>query len=66
MNTIAIIDYGMSNLSSVIRATRYVAPNDYIIVTSKPEEINNADKIIFPGQGAAKKCMESILSLIHI
>ena len=50
----------MSNLSSVIRATRYVAPNDSVIVTSKPEEINNADKIIFPGQGAAKKCMESI------
>ena len=51
----------MSNLSSVIRATRYVAPNDSVIVTSKPEEINNADKIIFPGQGAAKKCMESIV-----
>ena len=61
LNTIAIIDYGMSNLSSVIRATRYVAPNDSVIVTSKPEEINNADKIIFPGQGAAKKCMESIV-----
>ena len=61
MSTIAIIDYGMSNLSSVIRATRYVAPNDSVIVTSKPEEINNADKIIFPGQGAAKKCMESIV-----
>ena len=61
LNTIAIIDYGMSNLSSVIRATRYVAPNDSVIVTSKPEEINDADKIIFPGQGAAKKCMESIV-----
>ena len=60
MNTIAIIDYGMSNLSSVIRATKYVAPNASVIVTSNPDEINNADKIIFPGQGAAKKCMESI------
>ena len=60
MNTIAIIDYGMSNLSSVVKATKYVAPNDSVIVTSKPSEINNADKVIFPGQGAAKKCMESI------
>ena len=60
MNTIAIIDYGMSNLSSVVKATKYVAPNDSVIVTSSPSEINNADKVIFPGQGAAKKCMESI------
>jgi len=60
LNTIAIIDYGMSNLSSVVKATKYVAPNDSVIVTSSSSEINNADKVIFPGQGAAKKCMESI------
>ena len=60
MNTIAIIDYGMSNLSSVVKATEYVAPNNSVIVTSSPSEINNADKVIFPGQGAAKNCMESI------
>ena len=60
MNTIAIIDYGMSNLSSVVKATKYVAPNDSVIVTSNSSEINNADKVIFPGQGAAKNCMESI------
>ena len=60
MNTIAIIDYGMSNLSSVVKATKYVAPNDSVIVTSNSGEINNADKVIFPGQGAAKNCMESI------
>ena len=60
MNTIAIIDYGMSNLSSVVKATKYVAPNDSVLVTSSPSEINNADKVIFPGQGAAKNCMKSI------
>ena len=60
MNTIAIIDYGMSNLSSVVKATKYVAPNDLVIVTSNSGEINNADKVIFPGQGAAKNCMKSI------
>ncbi|MAW49069.1 MAG: imidazole glycerol phosphate synthase subunit HisH, partial [Gammaproteobacteria bacterium] len=27
MNTIAIIDYGMSNLSSVVKAVKHVAPN---------------------------------------
>ena len=60
MNTIAIIDYGMSNLSSVLKAVNYVAPNDTVIVSSDPNVINSADKIIFPGQGAAKRCMESI------
>ena len=60
MKTIVIVDYGMSNLSSVIKATEYVAPNSNVIVSSDLEEINNADKIIFPGQGAAKNCMSSI------
>jgi glutamine amidotransferase len=60
LDTIAIIDYGMSNLSSVVKATEYVAPNVKVIVSSNSNEINNADKIIFPGQGAAKKCMQSI------
>ena len=60
MKTIVIVDYGMSNLSSVIKATEYVAPNSNVIVSSDFEEIDNADKIIFPGQGAAKNCMSSI------
>ena len=50
----------MSNLSSVVKAVKYVAPNDNVIVTTNSDEINDADKIIFPGQGAAKKCMQSI------
>ncbi len=60
MKTIAIIDYGMSNLSSVVKAMKYIAPNEKIIVSSNAEEIDNSDKIIFPGQGAAKNCMRSI------
>ena len=60
MKTIVIVDYGMGNLSSVIKATEYVAPNSNVIVSSDFEEIDNADKIIFPGQGAAKNCMSSI------
>ncbi len=60
MNTIAIVDYGMSNLSSVVKAVEYVAPNQKVIISSNPKEIDNADKIIFPGQGAARKCINSI------
>jgi len=60
LSTIAIVDYGMSNLSSVVKAVEYVAPNEKVIISSDSKEIDNADKIIFPGQGAAKKCMNSI------
>jgi glutamine amidotransferase len=60
LNTIAIVDYGMSNLSSVVKAVEYVAPNQKVIISSNPKEIDNAEKIIFPGQGAARKCINSI------
>ena len=50
----------MSNLSSVAKAVKYVAPNEKVIISSDPNEIDSADKVIFPGQGAAEKCMQSI------
>ena len=50
----------MSNLSSVVKAVEYVAPNQKVIISSDSKEIEEADKIIFPGQGAARKCIDSI------
>ncbi|MEM6406321.1 MAG: imidazole glycerol phosphate synthase subunit HisH [Pseudomonadota bacterium] len=58
--TIAIIDYGMGNLRSVQKALEYAAPNDQVIVTADPEQINTADRVVFPGQGAARDCMAAI------
>ena len=58
--TIAIIDYGMGNLGSVHKAIAYVAPNDHIMVTADPSCIAAADRVIFPGQGAARDCMAAI------
>jgi len=52
----------MSNLSSVAKAVKYVAPNEKVIISSDPHEIDSADKVIFPGQGAAENCMQSIHS----
>ncbi|QMU62063.1 MAG: imidazole glycerol phosphate synthase subunit HisH [Gammaproteobacteria bacterium] len=61
MSNIAIIDYGMGNLYSVTKAIEYVAePKDYIIVTSDADKIASSDKVIFPGQGAAKDCMSAL------
>ena len=61
MSTIAIIDYGMGNLYSVAKAAEYVSnANSEILVTSSAKEINRCEKVIFPGQGAAKDCMSAL------
>jgi len=58
MKKIAVIDYGMSNLHSVNRAIEYVAGKEWqVIVTSDPKTVEQADKIVFPGQGASGNCM---------
>jgi len=57
---IVIIDYGMGNLHSVHSAIQKVAHNAKIIVTDNPDLIEQADRVIFPGQGAARDCMKAI------
>ncbi|MCK5877368.1 MAG: imidazole glycerol phosphate synthase subunit HisH [Candidatus Marithrix sp.] len=58
MKTVAVIDYGMSNLRSVSKALEHVAGNNWrVIVTDNAEAIIKADKIVFPGQGAMGNCM---------
>src|SRR5690606_24156129 len=57
METVAIVDYGMSNLRSVEKALAFVAGRQRIVVTDRPEEIRAADRLVFPGQGAIGACM---------
>lgn len=47
---IAIIDYGVGNLFSLTSSFKYVGAD--VVVTSSPDEIKKADKIILPGVGA--------------
>ena len=54
---IAIVDYGMGNLRSVQKALAHVAPGDEVEITSDPERIRAADRVVFPGQGAMPDCM---------
>jgi glutamine amidotransferase len=59
--TIAVIDYGMGNLRSVSKAIEHVAgARDKVIVTDDPDRILGADRVVFPGQGAARDCMAAI------
>ena len=59
MTKIAVIDYGMGNLHSVSKALEEVSINEEILVTSEPELIKTADKILLPGVGAIKDCLEA-------
>lgn len=47
---IAVIDYKAGNLTSVVKALRYLGASD-IVVTQSPEDVLRADKIVLPGVG---------------
>lgn len=57
---IAVIDYGMGNLFSVEKA--FVKLGAEVIVTSDPEVILTADKVVLPGVGAFGDCMSNLIS----
>jgi glutamine amidotransferase len=60
MSTIAVIDYGMGNLRSVSKALEHVAPQSRVLVTSDPNAVRAADRVVFPGQGAMPDCMREM------
>ena len=58
---ITIVDYGSGNISSVENSFREVCKNKYKInVSSDLKTISNSDKIILPGQGSFKSCVEAL------
>ena len=57
---IAVVDYGMGNLRSVSKAIEHVASDKTVLITSNPEEINAAERVVFPGQGAMPECMQEL------
>ncbi|MBY0485280.1 imidazole glycerol phosphate synthase subunit HisH [Nitrosomonas sp.] len=60
MIDIAIVDYGMGNLRSVQKALEHVAPAASIAVTSDPDVVREAKRIVVPGQGAMRNCMHEL------
>jgi glutamine amidotransferase len=59
-NLIAVIDYGMGNLRSVSKALEHVAPDASVQVTSDPDLVLRAGRVVFPGQGAMPDCMREM------
>jgi glutamine amidotransferase len=47
---IAVIDYKAGNLTSVVKALRYLGAAD-VVVTQSPEDVLRAEKIVLPGVG---------------
>ena len=59
MKKIVVVD-GMGNLRSVAQALRAVAPEANVIVSSNPADIDSADRVVLPGQGAMRDCMSTL------
>jgi glutamine amidotransferase len=55
---IAIIDYNAGNLRSVVRALRHLALD--CAITRDRDELISAERVIFPGVGAAGRAMDTI------
>ena len=61
METVVVVDYGMGNLRSVSKAVEHVAAGRAAVrVTDDARDIENADRIVFPGQGAMRDCMAEL------
>jgi imidazole glycerol-phosphate synthase subunit HisH len=60
MNKIVVVDYGMGNLRSVAQALRAVAPHANVLISGEVADIDSADRIVLPGQGAMRDCMASL------
>ncbi len=60
--TVAIVDYGMGNLRSVSQAVQHVAVGSgvSVLVTSDPDAVQAAERVVLPGQGAMRDCMHEL------
>jgi glutamine amidotransferase len=66
-STVAIIDYGSGNLRSAAKAfersVRALRSEIEVNVTSDPDAVRKADRIVLPGVGAFEDCMNGLLAV---
>jgi glutamine amidotransferase len=60
--TVAVVDYGMGNLRSVSQAVQAAAAGTAwsVVITSRPEQVRAAHRVVLPGQGAMPDCMREL------
>jgi len=61
-NSVAVVDYGMGNLRSVAQAVIHAAQDTGVGVkiTSNPQDVRDAARVVLPGQGAMPDCMREL------
>ena len=58
---VTIVDYNSGNISSVINSFKEVAQDKVNIeVTSDLSKIKSSDKVVLPGQGSFKSCVDAL------
>ena len=61
---VTIVDYKSGNISSVINSFKEVAKDKVTIeVTSDLNKIKSSDKVVLPGQGSFKSCVEALRNI---
>jgi len=65
--TVAVINYGSGNLRSAAKACERAAADiglaDKVVVTSRPEDVLVAERIVLPGQGAFADCRRGVAAV---
>lgn len=59
---LALVDYGAGNLRSVANALAAAGARD-VAVTGDPDVVARADRIVLPGVGAFRHCMDSLSAI---
>ena len=61
---VTIVDYKSGNISSVVNSFKEVAQNKIKVeITSDVTKIKSADKVVLPGQGSFKSCIDALQSI---
>ncbi|MDD5277083.1 MAG: imidazole glycerol phosphate synthase subunit HisH [Methylovulum sp.] len=60
MSSVAVIDYGMGNLHSIAKALQHAASEVDVQIVSDVDVILRADRVVFPGVGAMRDCMQAL------
>lgn len=60
MSSVAVIDYGMGNLHSIAKALQHADGAVDVQITADAAAIRAADRVVFPGVGAMRDCMQAL------
>ena len=60
---IAVVNTGVGNLRSVLLALNRACPEVSVRIASERETLRNASRVVFPGQGSMRDCIERLNSL---